>query len=407
MGVLLEVMAAMTFPLVSVIIPSFNHERYLKPCIESVRAQSNPELEIVIVDDGSCDNTVGIARSYKGAVTLIDQPNLGTQAARNTAINASSGKYVALLDSDDLWYSTKLEKQLAVMENSPDVGLVYSLAHIFATDNAPNEHSPILGRPLSTGVPALHQLLIRNPIPALTAVFRRSCIERSGPFDVGLVGAGDYDMWIRIAAQWEVRCVPEVLAAYRVHSSNTTGMLRKSKRAVMERQRVIERALVNYAHLIPGEIANKAHAETYMLEAECSLVAGDLATASMCIAEALILDPSLGEEDELLLSRLSGWISTTLPSNYSATMLAHFVDDLFSDLGDHSDHRRILKNQVLAQNAMRQVFLRFGEGRRAGLFNLAMLGMRAQPKWIRNRGAWSIAIRSLATELTCRSRNES
>src|SRR5450759_1882450 len=99
---------------VSVIIPSYNHERYIRQCVDSVLCQSRKDFEVIVVDDGSTDGTPDILRGFGEKITFIRQENRGTQAARNVGIQASTGEFVALLDSDDAWLPEKLQRQMEV-----------------------------------------------------------------------------------------------------------------------------------------------------------------------------------------------------------------------------------------------------------------------------------------------------
>ena len=118
-----------TYPLVSVIIPAYNHAPYIRQCVDSALAQTYPAVEVVVVDDGSTDGTYELLQTYGERITLIRQANRGTQAARNTAIAASTGEYLALLDSDDAWLPHKLAQQMQLFAEHPDTALVYSLAN--------------------------------------------------------------------------------------------------------------------------------------------------------------------------------------------------------------------------------------------------------------------------------------
>ena len=115
-------------PLVSVVIPTFNGARFLAQTIESVLAQTYPRLEVLVVDDGSTDETPAIAASYAPRVSYLHQANAGTAAARNTGITQASGAFIALLDHDDLWEPRKLERQLPLFATDPQIGAAGSTA---------------------------------------------------------------------------------------------------------------------------------------------------------------------------------------------------------------------------------------------------------------------------------------
>ena len=116
----------MSRPSDSVLIPSYNHARFMPATLQSVFAQTFTDYEVVVVDDGSCDGSVELLRSYEERIRLFTQPNRGTYPTLNRCIAESHGRYLAILNSDDLWAPTKLEKQVAVLETQPAVGLVHT-----------------------------------------------------------------------------------------------------------------------------------------------------------------------------------------------------------------------------------------------------------------------------------------
>ena len=111
-------------PLVSVVIPSFNYARFLVDCVDSALAQTYPHREIIVVDDGSTDNTRQVLEHYGDKIVYIHQSNQGLSQARNTGIHAAKGEFIALLDSDDLWHPRKLELQIRCMKDHPEIGLL-------------------------------------------------------------------------------------------------------------------------------------------------------------------------------------------------------------------------------------------------------------------------------------------
>ena len=168
----------------SILMPVYNERSTIEEILRRVQAVQLDGLtkEIVVVDDGSVDGTVDILRRYGGRINLIAQPNQGTQAARNAAIRASSGRYIALLDSDDGWLPEKLEQQMAVFAAQPTTGLVYGLVYLVDSEGT-RKGSAMLGRPILDQASAYEQMLIVNPVPALTAVIRKECLDELGLFD--------------------------------------------------------------------------------------------------------------------------------------------------------------------------------------------------------------------------------
>jgi glycosyltransferase involved in cell wall biosynthesis len=215
--------------LVSVIIPAYNAQATLDDTLNSVRSQTHRNLEIVVVDDGSTDDTAIVAQRHSAVdarVRIIRQDNAGVAAARNTGIAATSGRYVAPIDADDLWAPSKIERQLvAAAKDQGKVGLVYSWFAVIDQNNSVLRHEDGAD---AEGV-VLRQLLLGNFVGnGSSALILRSAIEFAGFYDVGLrasgcQGAEDYKMYLEIAEQYEFAIVPDYLTGYREHSGNMSS----------------------------------------------------------------------------------------------------------------------------------------------------------------------------------------
>jgi glycosyltransferase involved in cell wall biosynthesis len=212
-------------PQVSVIIPTYNCARYLPEALDSVLAQTYLDFEIIVVDDGSTDNTQEVLAPYGDQIRVIRQANAGRGAARNAGILAARGEYIAFLDADDLWLPQKLEKQLALFETRPEIAWVYSDYAEFgdsrATQTSFFDRRGL--RPPPEGQILLHVLADLSITWTGTVVARRTCFERVGLFDVSFPVVQDGDMWTRLASEFEVACADEVLALYRRHPTQVTS----------------------------------------------------------------------------------------------------------------------------------------------------------------------------------------
>ena len=213
----LKTLLFMATPLVSVVIPNYNYGRYLKQAIDSVLAQSYPEVEIIVVDDGSTDDSDEVLKSYGERVRWFRQSNQGVSAARNLGIKESRGEFIGFMDADDLWLPKKLELQLELFSN-PSVGMVYCGLQYLSEDKILGENTS--GR---SGSNVLKELALMRPpgVPAFgsSALVRRECLERVGPFDTQLSTSADWDMCRRIACHYEIGIVREPLMLYRLHPS--------------------------------------------------------------------------------------------------------------------------------------------------------------------------------------------
>ncbi|MFN0088091.1 MAG: glycosyltransferase [Blastocatellia bacterium] len=228
---------------VSVIIPAYNAEGYLAETIESALAQTRPPFEIIVVDDGSEDRTLEVARRYAPRVRAIRKPNGGPASARNEAMRNASGEYLAFLDSDDLWVPDKLEEQVAFLDRHGDVGLVYGQALMFTQHGAERAFGRRIG---FTEDPSFRLLLYGDFIPNSTVMIRRSCAEAVGPLNERreLIAVEDYEYWMRIARRFPIAGISRPLAWYRIREGNLMGDgsdIDKSVRLSIEALREIER----------------------------------------------------------------------------------------------------------------------------------------------------------------------
>ena len=208
-------------PKVSVIIPAYNVEKYIGETLDSVLTQTYSDFEVVVVDDGSQDQTASIIKQYQTKypkkIRLIQKENGGPSKARNVGIKASTGEYIAFIDADDLWLPGKLEKQVGYFEKQPSqVGLVYTNAKKF--DEQGIWTLPKRYRKKRAYGWIYKDLLRQNMIPNQSVIVRKRCFEEVGFFEEFLDIIEDHDMWIRIAMKYEIAFLEETLSLYREHS---------------------------------------------------------------------------------------------------------------------------------------------------------------------------------------------
>lgn len=208
-------------PLISVIIPAYNAEAFIGETLVSVLAQTHSNIEVLVVDDGSQDRTAELVKSIAlrdRRITLLQQSNKGVAAARNLAIEKSSGEYVAPIDADDIWYPQKLEKQLqCLLQAEPSVGLVYGWSvHI-------NKEGLLTGKYITSNLEGdvYVALVYSNFVGHASApLIRRTCFEQVGGYSDQLEkqnaqGLEDWDLYLRIAERYQFQVVPEFLIGYR------------------------------------------------------------------------------------------------------------------------------------------------------------------------------------------------
>ena len=198
-------------PNVSVIITTYNRAGYVIKAIESVLSQTYQNWELVIVDDGSSDQTQEVVQSYlakDGKVRYVKQVNQGLSGARNTGISETSGNLIAFLDDDDWWLPEKLEKQVAFMEAHPEIGMSYTRLRIIRSINGRLDDSTAIPVRMAT---TFEEILDDSFIPASTAMIRRKCLEGMDWFKVGIGMQEDLELWLRFVQRWKIAALDAAL----------------------------------------------------------------------------------------------------------------------------------------------------------------------------------------------------
>lgn len=212
----------MVNPTISVVIPTRNRGQYIKQALDSVFAQTYTDYEIIVVDDGSTDNTRELLAPLDREKTIryeYQEPR-GVSAARNRGVNLVHGRYVAFLDSDDLFLPTKLEKQMSVFEKDPQLGFVHC-NFIKFDDKGKNHGVRDISRFRGHIYPQmLHEWSVLMAMPCM--LVRTEVMKEVGGFDETMAWAEDMDLWRRIARGYRVGVVPEALVKVRVHAGSTT-----------------------------------------------------------------------------------------------------------------------------------------------------------------------------------------
>ncbi len=214
----------MSDSLVSIIIPAYNAEKYVKAAIDSVLHQTYPNIEVVVVDDGSTDSTKAIIEELAcgdNRVRVFSQKNVGQSAARNAGIGQARGEYVAFLDADDLFLPEKIERQVRYLEAHPDCGISYCKIYHFFDENPPELYY----------FPVLHpsgnifaDLLRGNFINPLTVVVRRSVLDEFGAFENTFRRVDEQYLWLKLSYRGvRFAYLDEPLGLYRVHANSLSN----------------------------------------------------------------------------------------------------------------------------------------------------------------------------------------
>jgi len=218
-------------PTISAVIPAYNSAAFIGEAISSIRSQTHPVDEIIVVDDGSEDNTGEVTRQAGRDIRYIRQDNAGPSSARNRGIASASGDLIAFLDADDLWVPDRIERQLDVIRHNPEIVLVAGdMAEIdvqgrIIVPTVLGKHSMLaLFRELGgSPIPNALALLMKiNFIPTGSVLVSKSVLLATGSFNTGIRYGEDLELWGRIAASHAISCLPDVLMLRRQHGNNAT-----------------------------------------------------------------------------------------------------------------------------------------------------------------------------------------
>lgn len=214
-------------PTVSVIMSAYNAEKYLLESVNSILRQEGVDFQVIIVNDGSTDNTAGLLEQIKNSdsrVTVINQENKGLASALNTAIQISKGEYIARMDADDIADSKRLAKQLDFLEKFKDVDIVGSYVEAFGDSKVRVWTFP------ETKEDCDAALLFLNPLAHPAVMFRRRIIADIGYYDLSFNYDQDYELWARASASHGISNINKVLLKYRIHGNQMGSVFSKAER---------------------------------------------------------------------------------------------------------------------------------------------------------------------------------
>ncbi|AMN47457.1 hypothetical protein ACG33_10156 [Steroidobacter denitrificans] len=258
-------------PAVSVVVAAYNPGRYVEAAVRSVLEQSMPDLEIIVVDDGSTDNTAAVVESFMHdpRVHLIRQKNAGQPRAKNAGLRAARGRFIAFCDADDLWVKDKLEKQLPAFDSDARIGVVYS--QVATIDPEGRRTGEITGNGPSGDV--IDKLFVENFVPFGSAIVRKDVLDTLGLFDEDLAMGIDWDLWLRVAVHWRFCFIREPLYLYRVWP----GQMSRNWRGRYEHAfRIMKKFINNNPGLLSKRVIRRAYADSHVEHGICCAILGGL-----------------------------------------------------------------------------------------------------------------------------------
>jgi predicted hotdog family 3-hydroxylacyl-ACP dehydratase len=372
-------------PRVSVIIPTYNRAHLLVEAIGSVLNQTLDNLELIVVDDGSTDNTECVVASVGDPrLKYVRRLNGGVAAARNTGLKNASGEFVAFLDSDDLFLPDKLAEQIGAMDDDPSPGLVYGLYYRLKQDGS----SVRQGNCYPAGS---RYLPLRTPrIFIQTVLVKRSWLERIGGFDENLSVCEDQDLLWRLSAAgcWTV-CIPKALTIVREQPASLT----KSCYLYMADMSAYLDKIFNDPRMRAEVLAarDQVYAHQYITAAASAYQSGEPALGRDIMAQIITMSSGFTKQE-----------TESLAIRFVNFMAGRSVDELKDILGivqqslpERRLFTRTFGNRMWYEFSMRAAFEAFGRGERTEAGTYAIKAILHRPPGLRNRGLLSILLRSL------------
>jgi GT2 family glycosyltransferase len=381
-------------PKISVIIPAYNAGAYIARAIDSVLAQTYQDFEIIVIDDGSTDNTRERVAAYSNRVTYLYQPNSERSAARNRGLRAASGDFFAFLDADDQWLPERLAKELALFDRYPGLGLVYAYAKVM------DDHGGPYGT-IGTAFPteqaanfrAFEGLLLGKYLPIPTVLIRQQCLDTAGLFDEGVSISEDWDLWLRVAVDWPMGFVPEPLAIYHVHGTFLPKSMTRGK--AQETRPYIVRKVIDYARTrgvsVPLDLEAQALANAHWRSALLDYAVGNWRGAIQHWQQSLQLDPSFWATPkwtDSLIDYALHMVDTGTPPDEAR----HYVQYVFAHLPPSITEWQSYQRQTIGQLRAGYAFQALEQDEPCRARNLMRAAVKAYPPLLRNLGVISICL---------------
>ena len=385
-------------PKVSVCIPSYNHSQFLPAAIDSILAQSFQDFEIIIVDDGSTDDSFLIAQKYAAAhpsvIRLLTHPegqNRGISATVNLAFNNVRGEYWMGLPSDDLLHVNKLERQVNFLDQNSDYGWVYCYADFIDEYGKPVEGLTLFGTDITRDHDPVDTLLRQNKIPGMAALMRREVSARVGLHHENLVYS-DWHYWVRMTAAAKVGFISEPLIHYRIHNTNTSLRVDAKTNA----QRCLDVTLTMRQDIDDGVIARDTPRLRALLELQLcyfSYCLDHKGEAEINLNRAFEVDAGLLSDPDYLRGWLSGWHSfgndLFVSSDDASGFTKWFIEHLPQESSTHL--RKRIESEILAELALEHLSVSPGKARQ-----LAVRSLLKDPQRLSNKELRRLALISLA-----------
>lgn len=257
--------------LVSVIVPVYNRAHLVTETVASILGQTYQNIEIILINDGSTDNSLDVIQAlqheYPDVIRIIDQENQGQTVARNQGIRQAQGKYIAFLDSDDLWMTDKLEQQVPLFDKG--VGLVYGGVE-FIDEYGETTRFEFCDPSVQGNI--YPQLLVKNRMTGGSVVVLAEALEMVGVFDPEFKAAENWDLWLRVCKEYQARLVNKPVVKYRLHQNNMSKdvmLMQDAKRQIMAKhcdKHSSDKLVAKYSRLAEADLFYKLGVDCFSRE---------------------------------------------------------------------------------------------------------------------------------------------
>jgi len=386
-------------PRVSVVVPTYNSAVFLGETVESILAQSYQDFEVIIVDDGSTDDTVTVLAPYINRISYHYQENQGESVARNRAIQLAQGEYIAFLDSDDLWLPSKLERQIEEMDRFPQAVLAY--AHSYLIDAAGNRISRPDSDKTAQGQPGLHdifkKLLMSNIVthPG-TVMVRRQVLLDTGGFAPDIQWGEDWDLWLRLALRGPFVFIPEPLACYRLRKPGRRLQIEASTEFVEQNASFLKKIF----ELIPDDRSSlqqlkpQALEKLYLRSAFYNFELSNVKQGTHYLDQAIRANPKLLNEPTAFVEAVANQGFRTVRQTGHTDDGVKFIETIFFHLPAAGKLLHKCRAMTLSRFYQAAAFFNFQHKKRDATVHYVIQAIRAYPACLRNRGLLSIGARS-------------
>lgn len=270
---------------ISVIIPTYNSARYICETIDSVLSQTYKNFEILVIDDGSTDNTRNRLKQYENSINYTYKKNEGVSIARNYGIEKAKGEYLAFLDSDDIWKPTKLEKQINTIENQSEAIACFTLTEYFDESGNVVNKSEFPNYADLTEALLLYSCVIGPPS---SFMMHRSIFEKIGGFDPNFSQCADWDMWLRLTKFGKVICLDEYLVQYRHHANNMSKNIELLEKDTIA---VLNKFFANNSVIEYENILNETYSNNWLMLSGSYLHIGSVSKSLKCLVKGIRFYP--------------------------------------------------------------------------------------------------------------------